>query len=72
MQQNETNLTSNRNLLSDKELHYLKDYLSWELLAIKKCHHAAQNCADVQIQDALKQIGQKHVQHYENLLSHLQ
>ncbi len=66
------NMTSNRNLLSDKELLYMKDFLSWELLAMKKCSDAANLCTDTQIQNLLKQTGKKHQQHYETLLSHLQ
>lgn len=64
-------MTANRNQLSDKELHYIKDFLSWELLAMKKCNAAAQACTNPQIQNALKQTGQKHQRHYETLLSHL-
>jgi rRNA maturation endonuclease Nob1 len=71
-QQNNANMTADRNLLTDKELHYLKDYMSWELLAMKKCQHAAQSCQDPEIQNVIKQIGLKHIQHYEVLLSHLQ
>jgi hypothetical protein len=66
------NMTPNRNLMTDKELNYLKDFLSWELLAMKKCNEAAINCTDPQIQNLLKQTGQKHQQHYNALLSHLQ
>jgi hypothetical protein len=71
-QQSNSNMTSDRNLLSDKELHYLKDYMSWELLAMKKCQHAAQSCKDPEIQTKIKEIGKVHVQHFETLLKHLQ
>ncbi|WP_135547457.1 hypothetical protein [Paenibacillus cymbidii] len=66
-----TATTSNRNMLTAKELDYIKDYLSWELLAMKKCNDAANACTDMQIQSKLKQTGEKHKQHYETLLSHL-
>jgi hypothetical protein len=66
------NMTANRNLLTDKELHYIKDFLSWELLAMKKCNEAANGCTDPQIQNVLNQTGQRHQQHYEMLLAHLQ
>jgi len=59
-------------LLTDKELHYIKDFLSWELLAMKKCYDAAQTCINPQIQNAIRQTGLKHQQHYEALLSELQ
>ena len=69
---NQANMTSNRNLLSEKELLYIKDYLSWELLAMKKCNEAAMNCQDPQLQQSIRQIGSRHQQHYETLLGHLQ
>lgn len=65
------NMTADRNLLSDKELHYIKDYLSWELLAMKKCSDAANACTDPQIKQLIQQTGLKHQQHYETILSHL-
>jgi len=71
MQSVQMQQTSDRNLLSDKELHYLKDFLSWELLAVKKCHDAANRSTDPQIRSLIEQIGRKHRQHYETLLHHL-
>jgi len=64
--------TTNRQLLAEKELSYLKDYLSWELLAMKKCNEAASHCQDEQIRNLLIQTGRKHQQHYEQILTHLQ
>ncbi|MFD1425757.1 hypothetical protein [Kroppenstedtia sanguinis] len=57
--------------LTTKDLNYLKDELSWELLAFKKCHHYAQECQDPQIKSQIELIGQKHQQHYEQLLQYL-
>lgn len=71
MQQQNANMTANRNLLSDKELLYVKDYLSWELLAVKKCKEAADACTDPQIRQLINQTGQKHMNHYETILSEL-
>lgn len=68
-QQSGTTMTADRNLLSDKELHYLKDFLSWELLAMKKCKDAADACTDPQIRSLLEQTGKKHIAHYETVLS---
>lgn len=65
-------LTQDRSLLSEKELLYIKDALSWELLAIKKCHEMAGQCQDQQMSNLIRQTGQKHVQHYNELLSLLQ
>jgi hypothetical protein len=64
--------TPNRNLLSDKELLYLKDFLSWELLAIKKLSAAAGACQDANLRTLLDAAGKRHQQHYNTLLSHLQ
>ena len=74
MQQQQANstMTADRNLLSDKEFHYLKDYMSWELLSMKKCRHAAQSCQDPEIQTQIRTIGKTHTQHFNTLLSYLQ
>lgn len=72
MQNQSANMTADRNLLSDKELHYVKDYLSWELLAMKKCNETANLCTDPQIQQLIRETGKKHQQHYETILAHLQ
>jgi len=54
--------------LSTKDLNYIKDEMSWELLAFKKCHHYAQECQDPQIKQLIDDIGRKHQRHYEQLL----
>jgi len=66
-----TNMSSDRNQLTEKELLYVKDFLSWELLAMKKYNHAALSCVDMNIQNKLKEVGLKHQQHYETLLAQL-
>ncbi|MGA9173439.1 MAG: hypothetical protein WBZ33_05605 [Thermoactinomyces sp.] len=58
--------------ISDKDLHYLTDEMSWELLAMKKCHHYAGLCQDPAVQSLINQIGQMHQRHYEMLLSQIQ
>ncbi|CAH0121618.1 hypothetical protein PAE9249_04150 [Paenibacillus sp. CECT 9249] len=70
--QNQPQMTPNRNQLSEKELLYLKDFLSWELLAMKKCNDNANRCTDPQMKTLMMQAGQKHQQHYDTLLAHLQ
>ncbi|MFD0697300.1 hypothetical protein ACFQZT_24815 [Paenibacillus sp. GCM10027628] len=70
-QQAQAQTTTDRNVLTDKELHYLKDFLSWELMAMKKCNDTANRCTDPQIQALIKQTGQKHLDHYNSLLTHL-
>jgi hypothetical protein len=58
--------------ISTKDLNYLCDEMSWELLAMKKCHHYAQECQDAQVKSLIDQVGQMHQRHYEMLLSQLQ
>lgn len=72
MNANQTTTTQNRNQLSEKELLYLTDFLSWELLAIKKCNDAANRCQDMQIANLIRSTGQKHQQQYDTILSFLQ
>ncbi|SMO83344.1 hypothetical protein [Melghirimyces algeriensis] len=57
--------------LSTKDLNYLKDEMSWELLAFKKCHHYAQQCQDTQVKQMIDDIGRKHQRHYEQILQYL-
>lgn len=70
-QQQNQNMTANRNTISEKELLYLKDFLSWELLAVKKCKDAADACTDPQIKQLIEQTGQKHAAHYDAILAEL-
>lgn len=59
-------------VITTKDHSYLKDQLSWLLLAMKKCRHYAQECTDPQIGQAIDQAGQMHQRHYTLLLKHLQ
>jgi hypothetical protein len=67
-----TTTTANRDQITEKELLYLTDFLSWELLAIKKSNDLALQCQDQEIAGMIKQTGQKHQQHYNTILSYLQ
>lgn len=62
--------------LSTKDLNYLKDMLSWELLAMKKYHHYAGECsqeaADQGFKDLLVQLSDRHRQRYDQLLHYVQ
>ncbi|MFC4076101.1 hypothetical protein [Salinithrix halophila] len=57
--------------LTTKDLNYLKDELSWQLLAFKKCHHYAQECQDTEVKQLIDQVGQMHQRHYQQILNHL-
>ncbi len=70
-QQQGATTTPDRNMLAEKELLYMEDMLSWELLAMKKCKHAADAVQDPQIKGFIQAVGNKHKQHYETLLTHL-
>ncbi|RAV04555.1 hypothetical protein [Paenibacillus sp. YN15] len=72
MQQNQSTLTQDRNLIGEKELLYIKDYLSWELLAVKKCEDTANTMECPQLSQLVRDLGKKHQQHYNTILSQLQ
>jgi hypothetical protein len=59
-------------VITTKDCLYLKDQLSWELIAMKKCHHTALECQDPEIAQAIDRAGQMHQRHYQLLLKHLQ
>lgn len=58
-------------VLSEKELNYLKDHLSWELLAVKKFHHYADQMQDPGLKQLAHELGQKHQNRYQTLLNHV-
>lgn len=59
-------------VITTKDLLYLKDALSWELVAFKKFSFFAKQAQNPQIKQALDQAGQMHQRHYQKLLTHLQ
>lgn len=58
--------------LSVKELSYIRDFLSWEILMAKKCSHYASQEVDPTFQGIFNSLGQVHQQNYEKVLSYLQ
>lgn len=56
-------------VITDKDLSYLKDALSWELLALKKCHHYTGLCQDQEISAFLGKVTKMHQDHYLRLLN---
>lgn len=58
--------------ITTKDLLYLSDELSWELLAMKKSHHFASECQDPEVKQLLEKTGQMHQRHYETLLACLE
>ncbi|QGQ96982.1 hypothetical protein EHS13_19870 [Paenibacillus psychroresistens] len=71
MADTQTSTIMNRQVITDKELHYVKDFLSWELLAMKKCKDAANQCTDSDLKNLILQTGEKHKQHYQSILAQL-
>lgn len=65
-------MTTVPNVVTTKDHAYLKDQMSWLLLATKKCAHFASECQDPAIQNAIHTIGQTHERQYNLLLQHLQ
>ncbi len=59
-------------VITTKDLLYITDALSWELVAFKKFHFFASQATNPQIKQALDKTGKMHQQHYQKLLTHLQ
>mgnify|MGYP000881311074 FL=1 len=64
-------MTNPPEIVTDKDHSYLKDALSWELLAVKKCHAFAGMCQDAEVANLVTRIGKMHQQHYTRLLSEI-
>lgn len=60
------------NVVTSKDHLYISDMLSWNLLAMKKCHFFAQQVMDSEVKSAIERAGQMHERHYQKILSHLQ
>ncbi len=58
--------------ITTKDLAYIKDAMSWELLAFKKCRQSASFATDPEIQRQIDSAGQMHQKHYDQLLNYLQ
>ncbi len=71
-EQQKTVINQTPKVITTKDFLYLKDQLSWELLAMKKCRHFAAECSDPEIAAAIDKAGQMHQRHYGLILRHLQ
>lgn len=58
-------------VITTKDILYIKDMLSWTLLAMKKCAHTAQEISDPDARRAIDELGRMHERHYQVLLRHL-
>lgn len=59
-------------MLAVKELNYIKDFLSWELLMAKKSSEYANQETDPNLKGIFHNAGEVHQQNYQKLLSYLQ
>lgn len=59
-------------VITVKDSLYLKDMLSWNLLAMKKAHYFANQCQDQEVKNLLNKAGQMHQKHYQIILNQLQ
>ncbi len=57
--------------LSTKEVNYLKDHLSWELMAAKKCYNYAQQMANQDYSRLLDDIGKIHQENFVDLMNYV-
>jgi len=57
--------------LSTKELNYIKDLLSWELLSTKKCYQYGHQESNSGHQKIFFDTARMHQQNYLNLLNYL-
>jgi hypothetical protein len=72
MQNNQPPIPNPPRAITTKDILYIKDALSWELLAFKKFHFMANQIQNPQLKDALNKAGQMHQNHFQRLLTHLQ
>ncbi len=69
--QQETGMSEPPQVITTKDLAYIKDALSWELDIIKKFNHFAREAQDQQVKALIERVCQIHQRHYHMLLKHL-
>ena len=57
--------------LTEKDLAYIRDSMSWELLASKKAFQYAHQTLEPECRQLMYQVAQTHQQNMERLLNHL-
>lgn len=58
--------------LTVKDLAYLKDQFSWELVACKKAYQYAHQTLEPECRQLMFQVAEKHQRNAEQLMAHLQ
>lgn len=56
------------NIISTKDLSYIKDMLSWNLVMAKKSKEYLKLVGDKNVKELLKKVNEVHKSHYEMLL----
>lgn len=56
------------NIISTKDLSYIKDMLSWNLVMAKKSKEYLKLVGDKDVKERLKKVNEVHKSHYEMLL----
>ena len=56
------------NIISTKDLSYIKDMLSWNLVMAKKSQEYLKLVGDKDVKELLKKVNEVHKSHYEMLL----
>jgi hypothetical protein len=57
--------------LSEKDLAYIKDHMSWELLACKKAYQYAHQTLEPECRQLMFQVAETHQRNFERVLQHL-
>ncbi len=71
-QQKQQQFSEPPEIITNKDLLYLQDALSWELIASKKAYHYSMESENHQIKQHLEYLANVHQRHYQTLLEHLQ
>lgn len=58
--------------MTHKELHFIEDCLGAESLAAQKCSYFSSQTTDQEVAQMCTDLANKHQQHYNTLLKHLQ
>lgn len=58
--------------ITEKDLAYMKDQMSWELLAAKKAYQYAHQTADPECRSLMFQVAEQHQRNLERVLQHLE
>ncbi|HEY8347940.1 MAG TPA: hypothetical protein VIL07_11840 [Symbiobacteriaceae bacterium] len=63
---------SDRAPLSEKELFYIRDQMSWELVAAKKAYQYAHQTSDPECRNLMFTVAEQHQRNLERVMQYLQ